>query len=104
MATVSPGDLPSGIATPAYVTEVVSPSEFYIQTEDSEGKLGQLMSHMNAFYLSSAGGGMSLNSQDVCVGMFCAGQFTVDDSWYRCTVKSLSQVSRFNTLYVYLCV
>ena len=69
-----------------YVTHVVSPSDFYIQSSSVEQQLTELADQLMEEY--DNGDGAPVLS-DVTVGGVCCGRYSVDGSWYRAIVEDI---------------
>lgn len=76
--------LPVGIKVKTVISEVVSPSIFWIQQMQS--RIEALMEEIKTFYNNSD---LKLPAIQPKVGMFCCACFTTDDCWYRARIIAI---------------
>ncbi|XP_063953673.1 uncharacterized protein LOC129256801 isoform X2 [Lytechinus pictus] len=79
---IIPVDLPTGIRVEVVVSEVVSPSIFWIQPTQS--RIEALMEEIRKYYSV-----VKLPSLQPKVGMYCCACFTNDDCWYRARIIAI---------------
>ena len=70
-----------------YVTNVVSPSDFYIQTASVESQLTELADQLIEQYDSPDA--CELKLADVTVGGLCCARYSADEAWYRAVVEDV---------------
>jgi len=74
-----------------YVTHVVSPSDFYIQTASVESQLTELAEQLMEEY--DASGSDELKLSEVNVASLCCARYSADGSWYRAIVEDIKDDS-----------
>eukprot|EP00057_Strongylocentrotus_purpuratus_P024429 XP_011678903.1 PREDICTED: uncharacterized protein LOC100892150 isoform X2 [Strongylocentrotus purpuratus] len=80
---IVPVDLPVGMRVEVVVSEVVSPSIFWIQPTQS--RIEALMEEIRKYYSSV----VKLPPLQPKVGMYCCACFTNDDCWYRARIIAI---------------
>ncbi|CAG5131070.1 unnamed protein product, partial [Candidula unifasciata] len=79
-----------------FISNYISPSEFYVQVTETQNDLLQLMKDMQDVFNTSS----AAPSQEWSANDYCAARFAPDDLWYRAYIVSQVSEDEFEVEYV----
>lgn len=85
--SLPPVQPPDG-AVDVYITHVISPSDFYVQTAAIEPQLTELVDQLVETY--DAGDSDELALTELTIGSLCCAKYSVDEAWYRAVVEDIA--------------